>query len=171
NKITPPTMCLARERLTTLLAEGPLPPVPPDNVQGKLASLSTGAKDADSKDLYSKVAPATVLIRAGDGMGTGVIIDPAGWVLTAYHVVRDVKADDFTIKVNVEIGALGKDGPQKGLMQRGEKRYEAVVHKADPSRDLAVLKITDPPPNLPAVKVAKGDVRPADPITVVGHAG
>lgn len=168
----PPTMCLGRQRITTLLAQGPMPPVPPDGMTSKLASLSatSGAK-GDGKDLYDKVAPATVIIRAGDGMGTGVIIDPDGWVLTAYHVVRDVKGDDFTIKATVEVGAMAKDGPTKGLMERNDKRYEAIVHKADPARDLAILKMTDPPKGLPSVKIAKQDVRPGDPITVVGHAG
>ncbi len=40
-----------------------------------------------SAELYRAVAPATVIIRVAGGIGTGVVIDPAGWVLTNHHVV------------------------------------------------------------------------------------
>ena len=168
-QMLPPPTCLAKQRLTTLLAEGPLPPVPPDNISAALASLVPSGAKGDG--IYGRIAPATVLIRSKEGMGSGVIINPDGWILTAYHVVKDARIEDFSITVEVEIGHLVKDGAKKGLMDRGEKRYKAVVHKADPVRDLAVLKITDPPKGLSHVKVAKGDVQPSDPITIVGHAG
>jgi len=119
-------------------------------------------------EIYKAAAPATVIIRVGGGLGTGVIIDPAGWVLTNHHVIAAGKAEDFRYKANILLGKLSKD---TGAMERTDKEYEAEVYKADKLRDLALLKIVDPPKKLPAVKIAAAKPAPGNSVVALGHAG
>jgi hypothetical protein len=160
----PPVVCVSKDKMMSLIAKGPLPPVP-SNIKGSVAAFASIGAKGDVTDAYKKVAPATVIVTTEQGMGSGVIVDPAGWVLTNYHVVDGGKTEDFKIKVSVEIGQM-KDG----RMERTGKLYDAYVHKADPVRDLAVVKIVNPPPNLPAIKVAKKDIEIASPVLTVAHA-
>lgn len=71
---------------------------------------------------------------------TGVVIDPAGLVLTNFHTVEGAT------KVYVHLP--------------GGKGSYADVHAADGRSDLAVLKLLNPPADLKAVKV--GDARLVD---------
>ncbi len=61
--------------------------------------------------------------RKREGTGTGVIIDPKGYVLTNYHVIAG--AEDIKVKLS------GKE----------DKEYDAKVIGADSRTDLAVVKI------------------------------
>ncbi len=121
------------------------------------------------KEVYRVAAPATVIIRVPNGMGSGVIIDPKGWVLTNEHVIANGKAEDFLITVSLMMGELSKD---TGAMDHREKVYKAEVYKADKLRDIALLKIIDPPKKkLPFVKLAGKKPVPGDKVTSLGHAG
>ncbi|MCC6215855.1 MAG: trypsin-like peptidase domain-containing protein [Polyangiaceae bacterium] len=119
-------------------------------------------------EVYRAVAPATVIIRAGGGMGSGVLVDASGWILTNHHVVKGGEEKDFKLKVQV---VLGKLDTKSGGMERDEKQYEAYVHKSDPLRDLALVKLVDPPPKLPFVKLAAADPVPGQQVMAIGHAG
>lgn len=163
-----PVVCVSKEKMVSLLAKGPLPPAPA-NLKSAVASLTGqhGAKGDNSiQEAYKKVAPATVIIKTDSGMGSGIIVDPAGWVLTNFHVVDGGKTDDFKIKVSVEVGKMGA----QGRMERVEQVYDAYVHKADQVRDLAVVKIVNPPKDLPFIKVAKSDIQIGAPVLTVAHA-
>jgi len=61
--------------------------------------------------------------RRAEGTGSGVIIDPEGYILTNYHVIAG--AED--IKVTLSDGE--------------EKKYDGKVVGKDPKTDLAVIKI------------------------------
>ena len=74
------------------------------------------------------------------GLGSGVIVDPQGYVLTNNHVIEN--AD--------EIEAVLNDG----------RKFEARLIGRDPETDLAVLKLADAT-SLPAIAFA-----PADSLTV-----
>jgi len=124
-----------------------------------------GAK-GDVRDIYKKVAPATVIVHAGDSMGSGVLVRDSGWLLTNYHVVRDGQRQDLLLKVGVELGTLD---PATGVMTRTNKILPATVQKVDPVRDLALVKIDDPPGVLPFVKLGTS-VSPGEPVTSLGHA-
>ncbi len=135
-------------------------------------NLDQTAKSApppkSSTDIYKVVAPATVIIRVAGGLGSGVIIHPDGWVLTNHHVIAKGKADDFTHKATVLLGELSKT---TGAMERGKTEYEAIVHKADKLRDIALLKISKPPKKLPFVKISKNKPVPGNSVIALGHAG
>jgi S1-C subfamily serine protease len=121
-----------------------------------------------STEIYKSVAPATVIIRAGGGLGSGVIVDPAGWILTNHHVIEQGEKDEFRMKVNV---VLGKLSTTTGGMQRLDATYEAYVHKADKLRDIALIKLVNPPKNLAYVRMAKDNPVPGQHVVALGHAG
>jgi len=85
-----------------------------------------------------------------NGMGTGVVIDKRGYILTNYHVVQGVK----TIEVTT------------GDRQKTTARL--LAH--DPETDLAVLKI-DLDQSLPVISVGtSSDLMLAETVTAVGNA-
>lgn len=139
--------------------------VAPDTL-GVVNSKSLAPKS--SADVYKTVAPATVIIKAGGGLGSGVIIDPAGWILTNHHVVSLGDTEDFKTKVEV---VLGKLSTATGGMVRDTKSHEAFVYKADKLRDIALIKLVDPPKKLPSVSIAKQNPSPGQAVIAVGHAG
>jgi S1-C subfamily serine protease len=129
---------------------------------------SASSPPKTSKEIYRSVAPATVIVRVADGLGSGVVVDPAGYVLTNHHVIAAGRKQDFRITVSVMLGALAS---ATGAMSRQEKVYDAHVYKADKLRDIALLKIVDPPKKLSAVKLARNKPVPGDQVISLGHAG
>jgi S1-C subfamily serine protease len=72
-------------------------------------------------------------------LGSGVVIDEAGYLLTNDHVVR--RADQIGVKFNT-----------------GTNIYEATVVASDPKRDIALLKLIAPPgEKFHAIKLARED--------------
>lgn len=67
-------------------------------------------------------------VQTKNSIGSGVIVDPAGYILTNYHVIE------------------GGSSIQVSLFSAGKKTYAARVIKEDPTRDLAVLKIDSSEP-------------------------
>jgi len=125
---------------------------------------SEGGK-GDLREVYRKVAPATVIIRAGTSYGSGVIVDARGFVLTNHHVIAHAELVDLKARVQVQRGALSPEG----VMVLDDKPLTAWVLKSDPLIDLAVLQIVDPPADLPSVKVSKRDPVPGEPVAALGH--
>jgi len=125
------------------------------------------ATGGDQVSVYRQVAPATVIISTPGGYGSGVIYHKDGWVLTNHHVIAHAAREDFRMKVNVSLGKLNASG----VMERRTRTYEAHVHKQDPLRDLAVLKIIDPPADLKVVNIAAKDPPPGLQVWALGHAG
>ncbi|MDR0361293.1 MAG: Do family serine endopeptidase [Planctomycetota bacterium] len=81
------------------------------------------------------------------GIGSGVIIDAEGHILTNYHVIAD------TDVIKIEIANL------KG------RTFEADIVGSDPNSDLAVLRMKDPPENL--IFAALGDSDQMNPGNIV----
>ena len=127
--------------------EHPQPDQPP------AAIPDGGLLDAYSQAVTSAVkviAPSVVHIhvrsqsedgRARGGSGSGVIFTPDGFILTNSHVVHDA----WQLRVTLADGAGGSGGAELGAQLIGE----------DPHTDLAVIRLTNPPQNLPAA--ALGD--------------
>jgi serine protease Do len=84
------------------------------------------------------------------GLGSGIIIDKDGHILTNFHVVNDVDE----IKVTLS----------------DRRTFEAKVVGADPSTDLAVIKITrDVPSDLPVAVLGDSDaIRVGDWVLAIG---
>ena len=90
------------------------------------------------KTVAKNVAPSVVSITITTGtsrvMGSGVIIDKKGYIVTNNHVASN-------------------NGQMVVTMSNGEM-YGASVVGTDPTTDLAVLKIDNPPSNLTAASLA-----------------
>lgn len=158
---------VATYSLLESLRDAPLATNPIDSsIKGDLASLPEGGK-GDVRENYRAVAPATVIIRTPGGLGTGVIINHTGWILTNNHVIEGGEHEDFRIKVSVEMGKLDKSG----AMERSNKLITAWVHKADPVRDLAIIKLEGSYKDLPYIRPAAEDPAPGEPVASLGHAG
>lgn len=82
------------------------------------------------------------------GVGSGVIVDPSGYILTNHHVV------DGALEIRVEL--------------TDNRTYTAKLVGSDPPSDLAVLKIDAT--NLPTVRMGDSDrVRVGDPVLALGN--
>ncbi len=109
-------------------------------------------------DIAHRVAPAVVSLEvfkpgadAGQ-QGSGVVIDPQGYVLTNEHVISAATADSAT-----KVTAVFFDG----------RRVEAKVVGSDAKTDLAVVKVNVQ--NLTALQVGKSsDLAVGDSVIAVG---
>lgn len=88
--------------------------------------------------------------RQAQGMGSGVIVSPDGYVLTNNHVVAEAKQ----IKVTVS----------------DKREFDATVVGTDPKSDLAVIKIKGAPPGLRPVEFGDSSkLRLGDTVLAIGN--
>ncbi len=106
------------------------------------------------RNVVEKVIPATVGLTIGQGQGSGVIISPDGYVLTAAHVA-------------------GRPGSRVTVIMPDGTRYRGVSLGINRSLDDGLVKITDPRiGNLPWAPVGSADDLPLGTWTVaLGHPG
>ncbi|GAA4050525.1 S1C family serine protease [Streptomyces shaanxiensis] len=112
---------------------------------------ATDARADDPKEIFERVAPATVQVQAGEGFGTGVVYDADnGLILTNAHVV----AGQTALKVRI-----------------GDKEPVPVrLMGSDPCEDLAVLKLQTPQEDLKQVEFGdSGDLAQGDEVTAIGY--
>lgn len=141
-----------------------------------LVLLLTATSTADGRVLrespavraYKLAAPSVVSIRSEkrvpgpswsggivesqrvNGMGTGVVIDHRGYILTNAHVVDSVEK----LRVRLLSGA----------------EYAAEVVRVDPEHDLAIIKI-DAPERLTPIKLGtSSDLMVGEPVIAIGNA-
>lgn len=129
------------------------------------ASSPVGADMGTTRDVYRTAAPATVLITAGEGYGSGVIVSAQGDIVTNFHVVRHAEVVDLHRRVQVRLGRLGADGV---MVVDGADR-EAWVMATSESADLAVVRLTTVPPGLVHVPVATENATPGDSVVALGN--
>jgi serine protease Do len=85
-----------------------------------------------------------------NGMGTGVVIDQRGYIITNYHVVEGVK------KIQVTLA--------------GGQAFVATTVSHDPRTDLAVIKITAKD-ELPVITIGtSSDLMTGEPVIAIGNA-
>jgi serine protease Do len=90
--------------------------------------------------------------RHVNGMGTGVVIDPRGYIVTNYHVVDNVKDIQVT------------------LADSERARYTAKLIARDMETDLAIIKI-DAEKDVPAITLGNSsDLMPGEEVIAVGNA-
>jgi serine protease Do len=94
-------------------------------------------------------APRVAQQRA-ESLGSGFLLDAAGVVLTNNHVVAG--ADEVMVRLS------------------DNRQLAAKVVGSDPATDVAVVKIDNPPPNLPPVTLGDSDrVRVGDYVLAIGN--
>lgn len=114
------------------------------------------SQQPDWEAVADAVRPSVVAIDVrtaqGAGTGSGVLIDTDGHVLTNDHVVGD--AVDDGLRVTLSDGRV----------------YEAEVVGLDPTTDLAVIRLTDPPADLTPAQVGSSDeVEVGEAVMAVGN--
>jgi serine protease Do len=88
--------------------------------------------------------------RQVNGMGTGVVIDERGYIVTNYHVVEGVARIQVT------------------LSDKRSTVARVIAH--DPKTDLAIIKI-DSEKKLPVIKIGtSSDLMTGEPVVAVGNA-
>jgi serine protease Do len=88
--------------------------------------------------------------RQVNGMGTGVVIDPRGYIITNYHVVEGVRQIQVTLADSTTV--IGR------------------LVENDPRTDLAIIKIDVDSP-LPVIRIgSSNDLMPGEPVVAVGNA-
>lgn len=88
--------------------------------------------------------------RRVNGMGTGIVIDPRGYILTNHHVVDGVREIQVTTA--------------------NEDRYTARLIARDAETDLAIIKIDSREP-LPVISIGtSSDLMPGESVIAVGNA-
>jgi S1-C subfamily serine protease len=149
---------------------GALNPAPPPLTRGEVTDAVTEVlasqtpAPAFSEAVYAVIRPSLVMIRTedqappdeqapgeiDDGLGTGVVVDLSGQILTALHVVAGASQIEVTFA----------DGTQAG----------AFVVAEEPSLDIAVLlPDTLPDAVIPATLGNPGSMRVGSEAYIVGH--
>ena len=99
--------------------------------------LSDSNRSSVGANIFKSVAPITVLVEAGNGYGSGFVIDYEGHIVTNYHNIQT----DFRKRNEYQRSVRLKFCPIDGDDIRNQTVYEADVVKIDPGRDLALLKL------------------------------
>ncbi|MGW0859713.1 S1C family serine protease [Streptomyces sp. NPDC002690] len=97
------------------------------------ASRAVAQLQNDYQRVIADVLPSVVQIQTADGLGSGIVYDDDGNIVTNAHVVGDEKS----FKVSVATG---------------EKVLAASLVSSYPAQDLAVIRLDDPPDGLRAAK-------------------
>jgi S1-C subfamily serine protease len=84
--------------------------------------------------VYQLASPAVVSVRSPNSTGSGTIIDPSGIIVTNGHVVGRSRSVEVTLA----------DG----------RKFSAQVTAVSRNPDLALLRLHNPPANLPAISIA-----------------
>ncbi|MGW6275570.1 S1C family serine protease [Streptomyces sp. NPDC055060] len=97
------------------------------------APMAKGDLQDDYQKVIENVLPSVVQIDASDSLGSGVVYDDKGHIVTNAHVV-------------------GKERTFKVTTATGEQALTAELVSSYPEQDLAVIKLDDPPSGLKAAE-------------------
>jgi S1-C subfamily serine protease len=125
-------------------------------------------RGAHGEAIFRSVSPAVVVVVVGsfdkddkfdpEGLGTGAIVDPSGYVVTNWHVINGYR------------GALLFLKPAGNPDLTNAEAVGARVVYQDSTTDLALLKMIDPPKTLHALQLGEmGQVQIAEDIHIIGH--
>ncbi|MFD9292110.1 S1C family serine protease [Streptomyces sp. NPDC060030] len=115
---------------------GPAPSAAPD--RRAAVTRATGDLEDRYQSVIRDVLPSVVQIGAGDGLGSGIVYDDRGHIVTNAHVVGGEKTFDVSVAT-------------------GEKMLKASLVSSYPEQDLAVIKLDDAPEGLRAAEFGDTD--------------
>jgi S1-C subfamily serine protease len=94
-----------------------------------LSKVISNTRDATDKKIFKELSSSTVIIKAGEQLGAGVVIDSEGRLLTNWHLVQNNPLAYIAFK------------PRKGSRPSRNNYYAAKVVKTDLQKDLALLQL------------------------------
>lgn len=110
-----------------------------------VAPVTSGGDSADWQAVATAVSPAVVTItvdtQSSESVGSGVIFDASGHVVTNYHVISEATSSSQST------GADSSSATMTITLSDG-RVYRGSVVGADQTTDLAVVQIEDAPSNL-----------------------
>lgn len=130
----------------------------PSSDDSPSGQLALGADCLTAAQVYDAVRPAVVEVRStrnslggqAQGLGTGIVIDSDGHILTNYHVID---------------GAAGIE-----VRFEDDSTASAEVVGSDPANDLALLKIDPAGLDLAPAKLGDSDaINVGDPVLAIGN--
>ena len=107
-----------------------------------------GRPDKVHAELYRKVAPSVVYVEAGGERGSGVIIDPAGIIVTSTT-------------------ACGRSAGTATIISKGNRQWLGRVMGRVPELELAVIKIDAGGETFPALELGDSDQARTGQVTYV----
>ena len=136
-----------------LAGDGGSPVAAPTSPASAGPTASSAPAGPDFTAAYQAVSPAVVEIVAEQrgrtrSVGSGVIVDPAGTIITNNHVVPQDR-----VKIVLADGSS----------------HAGVVLGRQPAQDLAVVRIADPPADLPVAQLGdSGSLQIGQPVAAIG---
>jgi len=109
---------------------------------------------ASPTQIFEDNVEGVVMVMSENGFGTGTIISDGGYLLTNWHVVENAK--DIIVCIY-------------GMPSFEECRLEASLIKANPLKDLALLKINNPPKKLKPIKISIVIAKTGAKVHAIGH--
>jgi putative serine protease PepD len=109
--------------------------------------LVTGNVDEPVKAVAKALGPSVVVIKTEEGLGSGVVYDRSGLIITNAHVVGTAK----------EVGVTLNDG----------RTLDGTVLGADTATDIAVVRV-QPDGELPAARLAEAAPEVGDLVVALG---
>ncbi|MEU1126530.1 trypsin-like peptidase domain-containing protein [Streptomyces sp. NPDC005899] len=128
------------------------PPPSPSGAPVRPDAVAQGTVDLEERyeSVIDDVLPTVVQIATGDALGSGVVYDDKGHIVTNAHVVGDAKSFDVTVVT-------------------GERALKASLVSSYPEQDLAVIRLDDVPEGLkPAKFGTAGEVRVGQIVLAMG---
>ena len=117
--------------------------------------------------VYNAASPGVVFVMVGDvkgndltnvSLGSGVIIDPQGYVLTNWHVINGHRYGVVVLK------------PSSPAEIANPRTYVGEVVSENSVVDLALIKLQNPPSALHVIPLGSmSDVQIAETINIIGH--
>jgi len=117
-------------------------------------------------NIFRNLAPATVIIRTTESMGSGILISYDGKIITNHHVIEN---DDNSISSEVELVFC----PVDLAYLENTVVYKARVVLVDKTRDLALLQMYSPVDNqiskVANLEINKSSVQVGMDVHAIGH--
>ncbi|MDQ0796776.1 S1C family serine protease [Streptomyces sp. B1I3] len=117
---------------------GPSPSPSGAPVQPNAVSQGTVDLEERYQTVINDVLPSVVQVATGDGLGSGIVYDGKGHIVTNAHVVGGAKSFEVTVAT-------------------GEKALRASLVSSYPEQDLAVIRLDDVPDGLKAADFGTAD--------------
>lgn len=134
------------------------------------SSFRAEARELTPREIYKTYGKAVVLVFATDGSaagsaGTGSIITNDGQIITNAHVVAKEGRPYKKLFVYTKPDKIS--GSMKDDLQH---RHKVTLVDIDHDLDLALLRMVDPPADLPTIEFVDPDaVEIGEPVVAIGH--
>lgn len=126
---------------------------------GLKAEGQAATRGATETRVYKDASPAVVMVLAGEGFGSGVLISADGKIITNLHVVEDATEVGVVFKPAVEGAALGKADVRR-----------AKVLRRDEVADLALIQVEEVPAGVKPLAIGNSTtVQVGADVHAIGH--